>query len=365
MDVKTPELSGESGDRTSDTDIGKVRGVQMRPAREGETPLVSIIMFVYNQLPYVEKAIKSVLSQEGDFSAEIIIHDDASTDGSREIIEKYTDRYPGLFVPILQKENQKQQGVNFVNLFVTPRIRGTYIAYCEGDDYWTDPRKLAIQIRILEKHPEFIAVCHNCVVVDEHDRPRKPVKKFYPFRRTSVYTIKELSYEGRMPGQTASVVVRNSIHDMPADEKEDFRQVRSVLGDRKRTLNMLLRGPVLCLARPMSAYRYVTDSGTSWNALTKGKNLAGRYFIQEYDYRNFAGKWFGINLHNDYVLFGTGLMACLRVWRDPSPEKVSQYEMVRDTVGGRAEVFRFLAARFPGALVTIPKRWLQEWKWGL
>ena len=64
----------------------------MRAAREGESPTVSVLMFVYNQVAYLERAIRSVVGQTGDFPVEIIIHDDASTDGSREIIQRYVDR---------------------------------------------------------------------------------------------------------------------------------------------------------------------------------------------------------------------------------------------------------------------------------
>ena len=78
----------------------------MRAARSDETPIVSVLMFVYNQSAYLEKSIQSVIGQVGDFPAEVIIHDDASTDGSRAIIQSYAERYPGIIIPILQEENQ-------------------------------------------------------------------------------------------------------------------------------------------------------------------------------------------------------------------------------------------------------------------
>ncbi len=336
----------------------------MRAAREGEDPTVSVLMFVYNQVAYLERAIRSVVGQVGDFSAEIIIHDDASTDGSREIIQRYADRYPDLIIPILQEENQMQQGVNFINRFITPRVTGKYIAYCEGDDYWTDSRKLSCQIDILDRHPEYSGVCHNCVVIDASGNHQKPVGKFYPFRKDFVYTLKELSYEGRMPGHTASVMIRSSLlGNMTDEEREQFRLIRHCVGDRKRTLLMLLNGSVLCMHRTMSVYRYVTKGGTSWNARVRGKNLAGRYFVQELDFRRFAKKCYDTDLHNDYVLFGTGVMACLRVLRDPSEENVTQYRMVVDALGGREELIRFLMARFPRALLTLPQKAMQEIKW--
>lgn len=338
----------------------------MRAARSDETPIVSVLMFVYNQSAYLEKSIQSVIGQVGDFPAEVIIHDDASTDGSRAIIQSYAERYPGIIISILQEENQMHQGIDFVKQFVMPRVRGKYLAYCEGDDYWIEPRKLLIQIKILERHPEFSAVCHNCKVVDADDNEIKPVRKFYPFKKNTVYTLNELAYEGRMPGQTASVVMRASnMNDLPDETRNQFRAIRHCVGDRKRTLLILLSGNALCLKRAMSAYRYVTEGGTSWNARTKGKNLSGRYFVQEYDFRTFAEKYFDRELHNDYVLFGTGLMAFWRAAVNPSDDNLAQYKLVLDTLGGRKELALFLVSCFPRALLTIPRRMIQELKWGI
>ena len=336
----------------------------MRGVKEGETPVVSVLMFVYNQAPYLEKAIRSVVGQIGDFTAEIIIHDDASTDGSREIIQRYAEKYPDLIIPILQEENQMQQGIDFVSRFVSPRITGKYTAYCEGDDYWTDAGKLSLQIDILDRHPEYSGVCHNCVVVDASDHRQKPVSKFYPFRKDFVYTLRELAYEARMPGQTASVMIRSSLlSDMTDEEREKFRKIRHCVGDRKRTLLMLLKGNVLCMKRTMSAYRYVTTGGTNWNTMVRGKNLAGRYFIQELDFRKFAKECCHTDLHNDYVLFGTGLMACLRVLRVPSEENNRQYRMIIDALGGRKELIVFLITLFPRAILTLLLRQVQEIRW--
>ena len=336
----------------------------MRAVRDGETPTVSVLMFVYNQAPYLKKAIRSVVGQRGDFAAQVIIHDDASTDGSREIIQRFADEYPDLIIPILQEKNQMQQGVDFVSRFMMPLVTGKYIAYCEGDDYWTDAEKLSLQIDILNRHPEYSGVCHNCVVIDAAGRRQKPVSKFYPFRKDFVYTLRELTYEARMPGQTASVMMRSCLRcDMSDEEREEFRQIRCFVGDRRRTLLMLLKGDVLCMSRTMSAYRYVTAGGTSWNTMVRGKNLAGRYFVQELDFRKFARNCYDTDLHNDYALFGTGLMACLRVLCSPSEENSAQYCMIVDALGGRKELILFLIALFPRALLTLLLRTVQEIRW--
>lgn len=96
------------------------------------------------------------LIQETDFPFEILIHDDASTDKTADIIREYELKYPHLIKPIYQKENQYSKGVGgMMATFNFPRARGKYIALCEGDDYWTDPEKLQKQVDFLEANPEY------------------------------------------------------------------------------------------------------------------------------------------------------------------------------------------------------------------
>jgi glycosyltransferase involved in cell wall biosynthesis len=123
-----------------------------------DLPLVSICCETYNHEKYIRDAIDGFLMQKTDFAYEIIIHDDASTDQTADIIRSYADNNPNI-IPILQAENQHSKGVRILSTFVYPIVRGKYIALCEGDDYWTDPGKLQKQIDYMEEHPE----CTLCV----------------------------------------------------------------------------------------------------------------------------------------------------------------------------------------------------------
>jgi glycosyltransferase involved in cell wall biosynthesis len=96
--------------------------------------------------------------QKCDFRIEIIIHDDASTDNTAEIIEEYEHDYPGVIKPVYQEKNQYSKGVGSIMKSFQAKINGKYIALCEGDDYWTDPLKLQKQMDILEANPEFSMV---------------------------------------------------------------------------------------------------------------------------------------------------------------------------------------------------------------
>ena len=122
------------------------------------TPLVSICTITYNHAPYIRQCLDGILKQKTLFSFEILIHDDASTDDTANIIREYEARYPNVIQPIYQTENQYSKGISFISKFNFERARGKYIAMCEGDDYWTDPLKLQKQVDFLENHPDY-SIC--------------------------------------------------------------------------------------------------------------------------------------------------------------------------------------------------------------
>ena len=124
-------------------------------------PLVSISCITYNHAPYIRQCLDGFLMQECDFEYEILIHDDASTDGTSEIIREYQEKYPEIIKPIIQTENQWSQGVRgMMARFNFPRAKGKYIALCEGDDYWTDPLKLQKQVNLLEANYNSVICFH-------------------------------------------------------------------------------------------------------------------------------------------------------------------------------------------------------------
>lgn len=116
---------------------------------------VTILCFTFNHAPYIRRTLDSFVNQKTDFDYEIIVHDDASTDGTQEIIKEFADKYPDLFVTVLQTKNQYSQGIDISKNFVFPIVRGKYIAYCEGDDYWPDDHMLQKEYDFLTSHPDY------------------------------------------------------------------------------------------------------------------------------------------------------------------------------------------------------------------
>lgn len=126
-------------------------------------PLVSVCCITYNHEKYIRDAIEGFLMQKTTFPVEILIHDDASTDKTAQIVKEYAENHSDLIITIFQTENQYSQGIKPWPNFVFPRARGKYIALCEGDDYWTDPLKLQKQVDFLEENSDFGLIHTNCV----------------------------------------------------------------------------------------------------------------------------------------------------------------------------------------------------------
>ncbi|MGB5982861.1 MAG: glycosyltransferase [Nonlabens sp.] len=130
-----------------------------------EKPLVSISCITFNHAQYIEKAINGFLMQKTDFAFEVLIHDDASTDGTEEIIREFEQKFPSIIKPLYEETNQWVKGRKGSVVFNFPRAQGKYMALCEGDDYWTDPFKLQKQVDFLERNPEFGLCFHKVSLI--------------------------------------------------------------------------------------------------------------------------------------------------------------------------------------------------------
>lgn len=137
-------------------------------------PLVSILVETYNHAPFIRACLEGFMKQKCNFQFEVLINDDASTDGTAEIVKEFGDKYPDIIKPILQTENQWSKKGGGVSLkFNYPRAKGKYLALCDGDDYWIDEQKLQKQVDFLENNPDFSMVCGAYLLIK--DGIEKPV----------------------------------------------------------------------------------------------------------------------------------------------------------------------------------------------
>ena len=128
--------------------------------------LVAIKCMTYNHGPYIREALEGFVMQKTNFPFVAIVHDDASTDNTAEIVREYAEKYPNIILPIFEKENQYSKHDGSIRRIMNDVVNKTgakYIALCEGDDYWTDPLKLQKQVDFLESHPDYSMCTHNYI----------------------------------------------------------------------------------------------------------------------------------------------------------------------------------------------------------
>ena len=224
-------------------------------------PTVSIICLTFNQAKYVRDCLDGFVMQQTNFPYEVLIYDDASTDGTPAIIEEYAAKYPNIFKPTLYKKNNYSQGLGYVGLYTGIReAQGKYVAYCEGDDYWTDPRKLQKQVDFLELHPDY-EICAHEVTMKYADG--KEVA-FSDFEKNLFISVKNSDYtfDDILTGNIihiSSMMYRNFDMQLP----EWLPQISAC--DMVLYRLMGEQGKLHILPESMSVYRDHRDSLTSSN----------------------------------------------------------------------------------------------------
>lgn len=215
-------------------------------------PTVSIVCLTYNQSDFIRKTLDSFLMQKTDFSFEVLIHDDASTDGTTSIIEEYAEKYPDIVKPVYEKTNRySQNDYSFIN-DTYQRALGDYVAFCEGDDYWTDPDKLQLQVDYMENNPKTTVCFHLVKVFFENN---KVENETYPqVNADSKFTIKELLKKNYI--QSNSVLYKKS--------HTDYTTLPSniIPSDWYMHLYHAQHGEIGFINKVMSAYR--KHSGGIW-----------------------------------------------------------------------------------------------------
>ena len=257
-------------------------------------------MITYNHESFVAQAIESVLMQETDYPVELVIGEDGSTDGTRAICAEYARIHPER-VRLLLGERNLGMMANMVRTLAA--CRGPYVALCEGDDYWTDPRKLQKQTEWLDRHPEASFCFHPCRIetagsaAGETGAPGG--HRFTGARKQETFA------DGRalvmwciVP--TVSAVVRRSMLPDFGDEWQT-----APVGDWPLFFHLAMRGPFGCLGETMAAYRLHGGSAWSSKSVTAQKNtvLEAYRFIRKLGVEVYPNEFrkADVNQLRDYV----------------------------------------------------------------
>ncbi len=223
--------------------------------KEWEAPTVSIRCTAYNHELYIAQALDGFLMQETNFPFEIVIHDDASTDKTQEIIREYEKRFPKIIAPIYQTENQYSKHDGKLTKLINNACKGRYVAFCEGDDYWNDKNKLQIQIDFLESNPDYFMHFHNTEIENE-------IGVSYGLDNEKIedrdYTATEIFNDWIIP--TASICCRREVLFMPIKHPERILNGDIFLAEAAAHLGKIRGNP-----KRMSVYR-IHNSGVTYDA---------------------------------------------------------------------------------------------------
>src|ERR1017187_9329084 len=214
-------------------------------------PKVSVLMITYNHEKYIAPAIESVLMQKTDFPYELIIGEDCSTDGTREIVREYSRKHPEIVRAHLREPNLGAKE-NSRQIFLASR--GKYIALLEGDDYWTSPEKLRIQADVLDAHPQTAICCHRSVW--RYQDGSQP-DRIWPEIPDGFYELEDILKRHFM--NTGSVMFRRVIDDRPAWHRPLY------MGDIPLFVTLAQYGNIRLLPQTMAVYRI--HAGGIWSGL--------------------------------------------------------------------------------------------------
>ena len=218
--------------------------------RNEENIKVSVLCMAYNHEAYIEKALEGFINQKTNFGYEVLIHDDASSDRTVSIIRQYQDRYPNIIKPIFQKENQYSKGVKITRDILTPQAKGKYLAFCEGDDYWTDKNKLQVQFDYMEAHPEYAICVHQST---QYDCVHKCSRTLSRFNEDCDVSVNDIIRMGGGCFATNSVFMRKEVYT----EMPDCFNAKG-FGDYQLFMYGAIKGKCHFMKKNMSVYNYGT-----------------------------------------------------------------------------------------------------------
>jgi len=249
-------------------------------------PLLTVCLITYNHRKDIRQAIDSVLMQKVDFSWELIIADDFSTDGTREILLDYENLYPGIIKLILQEKNVGPHK-NWMDLITFPKSK--YIAYFEGDDYWTDPNKLQKQVDFLESNPDYGMVCTDYhKYYQRENRYKKNCFKVPKYKDTVGFDdyILDRSTIGTATTIFRTAIINQYFNEIPANVRSTWN-----VGDTPLWLYISLKHKIKVLPDVTAVYRILDSSACHYETPEERYNFYKKGFeVPNYFIENFNVK---------------------------------------------------------------------------
>jgi len=245
-------------------------------------PIVSIVCATYNHVNYIEDAILGFLAQETTFAFEIIIRDDASTDGTTEIVQYYAKKYPSIIRAVIEDENQFSKGIRSIHIWPS-LIKGEFTAFCEGDDFWVTSDKLQKQVELLRKYQDAVmSVASTSKYEDVGDGSFQYVKNVGENDRIlqGFEEVKTFYYH------TSTYVIRSNVLIETIMKYADDNYVFS---DTSLRFILIVNGPFVMLSEVVSVHR-ITFRGV-WTSLDRFKQWRWQVAIAESLLQILTGKY--------------------------------------------------------------------------
>lgn len=315
-------------------------------------PVVSVICCTYNQEMYIEDALKGFFSQKTDFPFEVIIQNDASTDTTKEIIDRWYEEYSNVLKPYHHEENQFSQG-HKPGPIAIGRSMGEFIAMCEGDDYWTDSLKLQRQYDALQRHPN-IDLCFHPAKEYRNEKFCRVICKH--FDEEAIVTLEQVIEGGGGYMPTASLMIRkSSIYPFP-----DWFIEKAPVGDAFLQVMGSQSSGALFLPEVCSAYRlFAVGSRTVVHSFDK--NLSAEEIICKIDNYIWCYCQVGADFsHGDKSAINNAVVKLLRTGRALSLGSAN-FSLARSynrKLQGREQgiliMFAMLLTYMPGARFVLP-----------
>ncbi len=314
---------------------------------------VTIICFVYNHEEFIAKTLDGFVTQETNFKFSVIVHDDASTDKSADIIRKYEKLYPDKIDGIYQKENQYSKNIDMDVKYIIPIVDSEYIAYCEGDDYWEDALKLQKQVDALDNNLDCEMCVHKVAEVDIKGNKNGQYYPNYEIEEGIIKSDKFLEMCESYSFHTSSYMLRTNSWLKFKTEDISFKNIASV-GDEIMLLYFGQLGNVYYINESMSCYRRGVEGSWSSRIGNANNNVYVNHLVDMEKVISEFDKYSNYKYH-DICCRRNGIYMFKEAIISKNYNKLlsNENKVIFETLSGNKRLFIKLGTIFPGLIRSI------------